>query len=142
MDGLGTGAGLAALGFWLFIGIIIAAGVWDNIRKRESQHETLRRVVESGQPIDDTLTDKLLSITSGASSRDLDRDLRVSGWIIWSLAPGMLLLGWFLARATEPMLFTILSGVAALLVFLGGGMMIAARVVRSGYSDPIEDAAA
>jgi hypothetical protein len=142
VEGIGTGAGLAALGFWLFIGIIIAAGVWDNIRKRESQHETLRRVVESGQPIDESLTDKLLAITSGAQNKDLDRDLRISGWIVWSLAPGMLLLGWFLARATEPELLGVLAGVAALMVCLGSGLMIAARVVQTRYSESTEDAAA
>ena len=50
MEGISVSEGLAALGFWTFIAAIIVAGIWDGIRKREAQHETLRRMIESGQP--------------------------------------------------------------------------------------------
>ena len=43
MEGISVSEGLAALGFWTFIAAIIVAGIWDGIRKREAQHETLRR---------------------------------------------------------------------------------------------------
>ena len=87
MEELGTGAGLAALGFWLFIATIIAAGIWDSIRKRDAKHETLRRIIESGQNIDLEITDRVLGLTE--SSKDLDRDLKVSGWIMVFLVPGL-----------------------------------------------------
>ncbi len=135
MEGIGTGAGLAALGFWVFIASIIAVGVWDKIRKRESQHETLRRVVESGQPIDESLTDKLLSITSGASSKNLDRDLKVSGLIVLSLAPGLLLMGWIMSLTLEEELLFIMLGVSALMVCLAIGFLAAAYVVHRWFSD-------
>ena len=77
MQELTTGAGLAALGFWLFIGITVAVGVWGSIRRRDAQHETLRRAIESGQPIDENLTDKLLALSG--ESKDMERDLKVTG---------------------------------------------------------------
>ncbi len=135
MEALGTGAGLAALGFWLFVASVIAVGVWDNIRKRESQHETLRRVVESGQPIDENLTDKLLSITSGVASKDLERDLKVSGLIVLGIAPGMFLMGWLMSMALEEELLYIMSGVSLLMVCLAGGLIGAAYAVGRWFRD-------
>lgn len=135
MEGLGAGAGLAALGFWLFVASVIAVGVWDNIRKRESQHETLRRVVESGQPIDENLTDKLLSITSGVASKDLERDLKVSGLIVLAIAPGMILMGWLMSIGLAEELFYIMAGVSALMVCLGGGLYGTAIAVGRWFRD-------
>ena len=135
MEGIGTGAGLAALGFWLFVASIVAVGVWQNISKRESQHETLRRVVESGQPIDEALTDKLLSITGGVPSRQLDRDLKISGLLILFIAPGISLMGWIMSKTLAGELLYIMLGVSVLLVFVGVGLMVAAYVVRRWFGD-------
>ena len=126
MQELTTGAGLAALGFWLFIGITVAVGVWGSIRRRDAQHETLRRVIESGQPIDENLTDKLLALSG--ESKDMERDLKVTAILFYSLAPGMVALGWGLSVATEPILLPIMLGVAALLGLLGIGFHASACV--------------
>ena len=55
-----TGAGIAAIGFWLFLAAILVAGMWYDIRRREAQQRTLRSMIESGQPIEEALADKLL----------------------------------------------------------------------------------
>ena len=133
MAELGTGAGVAALGFWLFIAIIVAVGVWDKIRKRDAEHETLRRIVESGQPIDAELTDKLLALTSG--SRDLDRDLKTSGLIILFLAPGLAAMGWIMSITLAEEVLGPLLGVSALLLFLSVGFLGASYVVKRWYSE-------
>lgn len=132
MEELGTGAGLAALGFWLFIATIIAAGIWDSIRKRDAKHETLRRIIESGQNIDLEITDRVLGLTE--SSKDLDRDLKVSGWIMVFLVPGLAALGWGLSLV-EPVLFPILLGVSALVGFLGLGFFVASYVVGRWFGE-------
>lgn len=134
MEDLGTGAGFAAMGFWLFIAAIIVSGVWDNIRKREAQHETLRRVIESGQTIDDELTDKLLSLTSGASDKDLERDLKVSGWILLPIAPGLAVFGWIMSLTVAPVLLPVMLAVMALLVFISIGLLGAAHYVGRAKS--------
>ena len=139
MEDMGTGAGLGALGFWLFIATIVAVGVWSSIRKRESQHETIRRAIESGQDIDPELTDKLLDLTR-TSSKELDRDLKVSGWIVLSLAPGMVLLGYGLSMV-EDGVFPILLGVSGLMIFLSIGMFVAAYMIKRWYSSDVDSAA-
>jgi len=132
MHNLGTGAGLAALGFWSFIAAVVVAGIWDSIRKREAQHETLRRLIESGQPIDDSLADKVIKLTG--SSKDLDRDLKVSGLITLFVAPGLIALGWFLSAVSDE-IFHVMLGVSVLVGFIAIGLLIASYVVRRWYSD-------
>ena len=60
------------------------------------QHETLRRVIESGQPIDQTLMDRLL----GGEKR-VDRDLKVAGLIVMGAHRRGILAGLF-ARSPTP----------------------------------------
>ena len=123
-----TGAGLAAMGFWLFIAAIIVAGMWYDIRKRETQQETLRRLLESGQPVDDALLDRLTAAASGGSAR-LSRELTVWGVVVLAVAPGLALLAWFVALQYAPALYPIL-GAALLVGCTGIGLLIAARFAR------------
>ncbi len=133
MDGLTTGAGLGALGFWLFVAAIIAVGVWDSIRKRDAQHETLRRVIESGETIDDELVDKLLALTGG--SQTLDRDLRVAGILMFGIGPSLAVFGLLLSLVLDPILLPILASVGVLLLCLGAAFMATARFVRRWNGD-------
>ena len=98
-----------------------------NVRNRETQHETLRRIIESGQPLDDELADKLLALTGG--SKELDRDLKVGGLIMLFIAPGMLLLGWGLSQL-EAELWNVMLGVGGLIGAIGVGLMVASYVVK------------
>jgi len=92
MQGFSLGAGLAALAFWGFIAAVVVAGIWYSIRERDAKHETVRRLVESGQPIDAELMDKLLSLGSDKSDR-LDRSFKVTGMIMLPTAVGLALFG-------------------------------------------------
>jgi len=129
---MGTAAGLGALGFWLFIGAIVVAGIWFDVRRRETEQETLRRVVESGQTIDSAVIDKLLKVGGGQSRTD--RDLKVSGLIVISLAPGIAILGWFLAKL-QPEVMSVMLGVAILLGLLGIGLLVAGKVAERWYEE-------
>ena len=125
MENFGVGGGLAALGLWLFIGMVVVGGIWDSIRKRDAQHETLRRMFESGKEIDRTLLSELL----GSDQEKKAQDLRVSGLICLGLAPGLVLLGWFMSFLAEEML-TLMLGVGALVLCLALGMLYAAREAK------------
>jgi len=123
MQEIGIGAGLGALGFWGFVAIVVVATIWDGVRKREVHHETLRRMIESGQTIDHALFDKLLS-SDRSGSKNLARDLNYSGLIVLFIAPGLAILGAFVG------VFLPLLGVAALVACVGGGLLVAARAIR------------
>ena len=124
-------ASYGALGFWLFLAAIIVAGIWFDARKRESQQETLRRIVESGQKIDAAMIDKLLA--AGGGSR-VDQDLKVGGLITLSVAPGLAILGYFLARLQEE-LFGVLLGVSLLVGLVGAGLYLAGKMSERWYNE-------
>ena len=123
---------LGALGFWIFIAAIVVAGIWFDARKREIQQETLRRIVESGKEIDAAMLDKLIAAGKGDSRPD--QDLKTSGVIMISIAPGLAIMGWFMSALAEPLL-KILLGAAFLVAFIGIGMMVAGKISERGYRE-------
>lgn len=125
-------AGYGALGFWLFLAAIVVAGIWFDAKKRESDQETLRRLVESGQRIDPAMVDKILK--AGSSNNRTDRDLKVGGLITLSVAPGLLLLGYFLS-GLEPELMQVMLGVSLLVGFVGIGLFAAGKMYERWYSE-------
>jgi hypothetical protein len=127
MEDIGIGAGLGAIGLWIFVSACVVGGIWAGIRKREGDHETLRRMVESGQPIDQALVNKLL----GGDKR-LDIDLRVSGLIVLFVAPGLALMGWFLSMLEQAALFPLL-GASLLVGCVGIGLLVAAKSAERAY---------
>jgi hypothetical protein len=126
--------GLAALGFWMFIAAVSVGGIWDGVRKREAEHETLRRMIESGKTPDQDLVDKLLG-----HKKDPARDLKVAGLIVIFVAPGLALMGWLIGLA-QPDALMPLFGVAGLVGFVGIGLLTAARFLeRATREDSAEN---
>ena len=121
-------AGLGSLAFWLFIAAVVVGGMWSESRKRESQQETLRRLVESGQTIDKKVVDQILA---AGGNKDLARDLKVGGLIMLFIAPGLAAMGWFMARVV-PDLFPILFGVSLLVGFIAAGLLYASKITGRG----------
>ena len=125
-------AAFGAMGFWLFLAAVVVASIWFDARKRESQQETLRRVVESGKEINPAVIDKLVG-ASGGSER-VDRELKVAGLIVIFIAPGLAVLGWFLAALREELL-GIMLGVSVLVGFVGAGLLVAGKVSERWYRE-------
>lgn len=136
MQGFTLGAGLAALAFWGFIAAVVVSGVWFDIRKREAQHETVRRIIESGKPIDDELMDKLLSLGSGKAER-LDRGFKITGFIMIPASVGLALFG--LIMGTQfPDVELPLLGAAVLVGCIGLGFLVLAQIVKRWYMEDKE----
>lgn len=124
MEGLGFG--LAAFAFWGFIASCVVSGIWYAIREKEAQHETLRRIIESGKEVNAEVIDQVMN--DGGKS---EQDLRVGGYITMSVAPGLALLGYGLQTATDnDQVFTILLSVSGLVFFVSIGLLVAARVTE------------
>jgi hypothetical protein len=126
------GFGLAAVAFWGFIAACVVGGIWYAIREKQAQHETLRRIIESGRDVDSDAIDRILN-----AGGDPARDLKVAGYITVSIAPGLLILGWFLQGVSEnEEIFTIMLGVAGLVFCIAVGLLVASTVMeRSGKAD-------
>ncbi len=133
MQSFTLGAGLAALAFWGFIASVVVAGIWYDIRKKEAQQETIRRLFESGQKIDDAKMDKLLSIGADKTDR-LDRAFSITGVILLPVSVGLAVLGKVLGMQF-PDTFLPLMGVAGLVACIGIGFFIAAAVAKRWYTE-------
>lgn len=131
MQEFSIGAGLAALAFWGFIASVVVAGIWLDIRKREAQHETLRRMVESGQPIDEQLMDKLLSLTN-SGSEDHELNFRVTALWVLPVSVGLAVLAFVLGIEVPQAKMPILAA-AGLTACLGIGFWFASVIVRRWY---------
>ena len=128
MDGLG--AGLAALAFWGFIAAVVVGGIWYAVREKEAQHETLRRMIDSGKELDAEAISRVFKENSRP-----ERDLKIGGIITLCAAPGLAVLGWFLGDVSEEACSALL-GVAGLVAFVGVGLLVAARVAeKAGAND-------
>lgn len=130
MQSASIGAGLAALAFWGFVAIVVVAGIWSSIRKREVQHETLRRIIESGQEVSPETIQKILS----RHAERLDRDLMAGGLITLFVAPGLAVLGWFLSAVSKDALMPLL-GTSILVGCISIGLIVASRVVARSYRE-------
>ena len=56
-------SGLGALGFWLFLAILVVAIVWAIVRKAQIRQDALIRIVESGQDLDKEIIEQIFSVT-------------------------------------------------------------------------------
>jgi len=131
MQNFTLGAGLAAIAFWGFIASVVVGGIWYSIRERDAKHETVRRLVESGQPIDHELMDKLLTLSDGDSGR-LDRDFKITGLIMLPTAVGIAMFGYILGTQ-YPQVHAPLYGASALVACIGLGFFIASRIAERWY---------
>ena len=127
----GLGAGIASLAFWGFIASVVVGGIWYALRERQAQYETLRSLIESGQKIDEDIVNQVLG-----GSKQLDRDLRIAAYIVLATAPGVAVLAWCISLVSEPWLYPLL-GVAALVAFVGLGLLVAANV--AGRAKSLDD---
>ena len=133
MENFGLGAGLAALAFWGFIATVAVAGIWDGVRKREAQHETLRRLAQSDHKIDKELLEKLFMLNSGGEKR-YDREFQLTALWILPVSVGMALLGLIMGQQ-YPEVLTPILGTAALLACLGVGFWVASKIAERWYKE-------
>ena len=124
----GLGAGLAALAFWGFIAAVVVGGIWYAVREKEAQHETLRRMIDSGQELDEQAISRIFK------ENRPERDLKIGGIITLFAAPGLAILGWFLGDVSREAYHALL-GVAGLVAFVGIGLLIAARVAENAATN-------
>ncbi len=132
MADVGLGVGLAALAFWGFVAVSVAAGVWNGIRKRDAQHETVRRLIESGQLVDDELLGKL-SLVGDSGDKRADLAFKITGLWVLPVAVGMAIFGLVLG-SSEPEARAPMLGVSALLACLGIGYLVAGRIAERWYA--------
>jgi hypothetical protein len=123
------GVGLTGVAFWAFLAAVVVAETWAKAKNRAADREMLRRLIESGKPIDQSLLDQVL----GERKERPDRGLKIGGIIVLSLAPGMVIFGLMLGQndaEIHPMI-----GIGGLLACLGVGLLVASVVARKSLEE-------
>ena len=128
---MSAAAGLGALGFWLFIAVVVGGGIWYDAKRKEIQQETLRRIVESGKHIYPAVIDRVVG-TSDA--KELERDLKIGALIVLAAAPGLFVFSLFLGMISPEARMAVM-GASGLVAFIGGGLLMASRLVERRYAD-------
>ena len=125
VDSVGIGAGLVALSFWLFVAAVSVAGIWDGVKKREAEHETLRRILESNRDLDPDTLDRLMSLVGGNAKPE--RDFKIAAMWILPISPGVAAMGYFISLIAEEAFYP-LMGVAAIMLIMGLGFWISGNI--------------
>lgn len=120
-----VGAGIASLAFWGFMAAAVIVGVWDKAKKRETQHETLRRMIASGSSVDEGMMAKLM----GGEPQRPDRDLGIGAIIVFAVSIGLVVLAAAL-NGVAPQSFMPILGAAGLCACIAGGLKVASGYVR------------
>lgn len=127
------GAGISALAFWGFIGTCVVSGVWDNIKKRETKHETLRRMIESGQPMDEQTLIKLGLIGRDANDRP-DLAFKITALWLLPIAVGLAVMSQFLATVDAEAQQAVM-GASMLVGCMGIGAWIGGMITAPWYQN-------
>ena len=104
------GAGLASLGFWVFLAFVVAAQTWRKVTLRREAHATIRLAIEKGQVLDPLLVERLL--------RTRGDDLSRPAAVFISMGIGFPALGYFISRTDQDALYPFL-GIGALFLMMG-----------------------
>jgi hypothetical protein len=130
---MGSGPFAVAIAFWAFVAIATVAGIVADYKKRQLSLEPLRAAIEKGQPLDPSVVDRLMA---PAHQERLDPlALWVAGVIVISAGIGVGLLAFFLAHVAPVAFWPVLGG-GVLVLCVGVGLVIAARIVQKHRGTP------
>lgn len=125
-------SGLVALAFWGFVGTCVVVMAWNNIRKRETKHETMRRLVESGATLDDDLLKKLDLLQQDAKEERYDRGFKITALWLYSVGAGLAVFGIFL-DSLDPRAGMVMYGTAAMLFVMATGCLVGERITKGWF---------
>jgi Domain of unknown function (DUF6249) len=125
--------------FWAAVVLIVALNVRARMAAERERQQTLRTLIERGQPLDADLVRQLLA---GSTERKSPFALVVAGIVVAAFGLGLALLGVFIGQIDSEALLPLL-GSGGLFFMVGVGLLVAALVQRrlqqaSGPA-PLED---
>jgi hypothetical protein len=116
-----------AISVFVFLAIASVAGVIGDYKKRRIALEPLRAAIERGQQIDPAVIERLMAPEERNGPDPLA--LQVGGIITIASGVGVAALGYFLAHVSPIALYPLL-GIGLVIVCVGIGLLIAARVAQ------------
>lgn len=110
--------GIAGLGFWLFIGIVIAASSWEKVRKRQMKNDLVMRMIESGKDFDDKILENMISSKKKGPEERAEAQ-GVIGFVLILIGFGLAVGGFAIGLFDDKDAFYPFIGLGALIFLLG-----------------------
>lgn len=85
-------AAIGAASFWLFVAIVVVAGVSSSVFRHRETQKTIRQAIEQGQTLSPETLERLLR--SDRPSPPSRRAVLAGGIMLLAVAGGMALIGW------------------------------------------------
>jgi hypothetical protein len=120
MTGDITGA-VAAASFWMFIAVVVAAGVAGAAFRHHETQKTIRKAIESGQSLDPATLDRLLRVSR--PSGPPRAGFLAGGIIMLAIAAGLAVIGWATSQTHPDQLYPGL-GAGAMVGFIGLALLL------------------
>ena len=125
---------LDGFGFWIFMGLFLAAIIYSGSRERIEKQRTLQRLLERNEPIDEDLVNRLLAKESFGTPGTAYRRLRAIGafGMVVSILVGVLAYLSVAAEENTPMSGAVTAGIVFFLIpfFVGLGLFVASKFCK------------
>jgi hypothetical protein len=121
-------AAVGAASFWLFVAIVVVAGVMSSVLRHRETQKTIRQVIEKGQTLDPQTLERLLQSGRPPQAPLSRTPFLIGGIMMLAIGGGLALIGWFQSHSDPSQIYVGL-GVGSLLGLLGVGLMLASLVI-------------
>jgi hypothetical protein len=116
-----------AVAFWIFVAIVVVAGVASAAFRHQETQKTIRQAIESGQKLDPETLDRILQ--SGRPKGPPPRNFfLVAGVMMLAIAAGLVAIGVATSQTNPAQLYPGL-GAGAMVGCLGLGLLVAGRLI-------------
>ena len=121
-------AAVGAASFWMFIAVVVAAGVAGAAFRHHETQKTIRKAIESGQSLDPATLDGLLRATrsSGPPPR---AGFLAGGIIMLAIGAGLGVIGWATSQTHPDQLYPGL-GAGAMVGFIGLALLLCGLLIN------------
>jgi hypothetical protein len=116
-----------AMSFWLFIAVVVVAGIANGAFQHYQTQQTIRKAIEKGQTLDAETLERLLQ-TASPKGPPPRAGLIVGGVVMLAVGAGLALIGWFMSHTRPDDLWQGL-GVGSLVALIGAGLLVAAWLI-------------
>jgi len=116
-------SGISGAAFWIFLAIVVVAGIWYAYARNKETQKTIRLAIEKGMQLDEAIIGKLDIRESGSPE-----GYYIGGIICLACALGLPILGFFVGKIAPEAFFPIL-GAAILVGLIGIGLILCGLLI-------------
>jgi hypothetical protein len=123
-------AAVAAGSFWMFIAVVVIAGVVGSVFRHHETQQTIRKAMESGQSLDPETLDRLLRSARPGGGPPPRNFFLVFGVMMLAIGGGLVAIGFAEAAShTNPSQLYQGLGAGAMVGLIGVGLLVAGRLI-------------